>query len=116
MARHKPRKSVPKLKASAGLAAIEFPESSFVPLPSGGQFFMSRDSGCYQWSVLVPGGRRGGRRPPSREDPAKTRHAVAGDFDNRTTGSSTHFSSRPPSRYFRLQNRGAVIQALPAAS
>ena len=25
-------------------------------------------------------------------------------------------NSRPPSRYFRLQNRGAVIQALPAAS
>jgi hypothetical protein len=41
---------------------------------------------------------------------------MAGDFDNRTTDSSTLFAARPPSRYFRLQNGGAVIQALPAAS
>ena len=27
-----------------------------------------------------------------REDPAETRHALAGDFDNRTTGSGTLFS------------------------
>jgi hypothetical protein len=32
----------------------------------------------------------GGRTP--REDPAQTRHAPAGGFDNRTTGSSALFN------------------------
>jgi hypothetical protein len=32
----------------------------------------------------------GGRRP--REDPAQMRHALAGGFDNRTTGSSALFN------------------------
>ena len=46
-------------------------------------------------------------------------HALAGGFDNRTTWlpalSSTGDDSRPPSCFFTPQNRGAVIQALPAA-
>ena len=32
---------------------------------------------------------RGDRRPPPREDPAQARRALAGGFDNRTTGSSS---------------------------
>jgi len=36
--------------------------------------------------------RRDGRLPPPSEDPAQTRHALAGGFDNRTTGSSALFS------------------------
>src|SRR5215472_5210226 len=61
MARHKPRKSVPKLKASAGFPAIEFPESSFVPLPSGGALPRFEcyplnplpQRGCYRrWSIF----------------------------------------------------------------
>ena len=36
--------------------------------------------------------RRDGRRPPLSEDPAQTRHAFAGGFDNRITGSSALFS------------------------
>jgi hypothetical protein len=35
-----------------------------------------------------PTRRRGDRRPPPREDPAQARRALAGGFDNRTTGSS----------------------------
>ena len=32
--------------------------------------------------------------PPPREDPAQTRQALAGGFDNRTTSSSALFSRR----------------------
>jgi len=31
--------------------------------------------------------RRGGRRPPPSEDPAQTRHTLAGGFDNADPGS-----------------------------
>jgi len=65
--------------------------------------------------------RRAAWRPPPREDPAQARHALAGGFDNRTTGSSKrsrcslHPGMTPvPITFFRPQNRGAVIQALPA--
>jgi hypothetical protein len=53
-------------------------------------------------------------------DPAQARHALAGGFDNCTTGSSkrSRCSLQPgmtpaPITFFRPQNRGAVIQALP---
>ena len=66
--------------------------------------------------------RRRARRPPPREDPAQARHALAGGFDNRTIGSSkrSRCSLQPgmtpvPITCLRPQNRGAVIQALPAA-
>jgi hypothetical protein len=66
--------------------------------------------------------RQGARRPPPREDPAQARHAPAGGFDNRTIGSSkrSRCSLQPGMTpvlitFFRPQNRGAVIRALPAA-
>jgi hypothetical protein len=55
--------------------------------------------------------------PPPREDPAQARHALAGGFDNCTTGSSkrSRCCLQPgmtpvPITFLRPQNRGAVIQ------
>jgi hypothetical protein len=56
-----------------------------------------------------------GGRPLARTPPSVTRWLAISTI---APGSSTSkgMNSRHPSRYFRLQNRGTVIQALSAAS
>ena len=59
------------------------------------------------------GGRRLARTPPRRV----TRWLATSTIAHRLQQSlQPEMNSGPPSRHFRLQNRGAVIQALPAAS
>jgi hypothetical protein len=66
-------------------------------------------SGIRRLDGEAVGGRRLARTPPS-----VTRWLATSTIAPHSL--QPGMNSHPPSRYFRLKNRGAVIQALPAAS